>query len=71
MLSSFDPYPVSSSTLINSRADYDLLFWAKRLGIPQEVLKGAIREVGNDLRDVERHLRQSAAADATRLRQQL
>lgn len=70
MLSSFDPHPVSSSTLIDSHADYDLLFWAKRLGISQEVLKGAIREVGNDLRDVERHLRQSAA-EAARLRQQL
>lgn len=61
MLTSFDPNPMSSSTLINSHADYDLLFWAKRLGIPQEVLKGAIQVVGNDLRDVERHLRQSAA----------
>lgn len=64
MLTFFDPHPVSSSTLINSHADYDLLFWAKRLGISQEVLKGAIEVVGNDLRDVERHLRQSVAEAA-------
>lgn len=62
---SFTPPPAPPrSTLINGHADYDLLFWAKRLGIPQEVLKGAIQQVGNDLRDVEQHLRASAARAA-------
>jgi hypothetical protein len=61
MLPPFPPPAPSGSTLINGHADYDLLFWAKRLGIPQEVLKGAIQQVGNDLHDVERHLRASVA----------
>jgi Protein of unknown function (DUF3606) len=67
MLTSFNPpevtaaTPLSRPTRIDSHADYDLLFWSKRLGIPQEVLRGAIAQVGNDLRDVEQHLRQSVA----------
>jgi len=41
---------------INVHHDYDLRNWSRKFGVSKQDLKDAVRAVGNDAADVERHL---------------
>ena len=46
--------------LISITEPYELRDWAKKFGVTEDALRGAIAKVGIQVRDVERHLKDKA-----------
>ena len=44
------------SKRINTAEDYDIIYWSKVLGVTREQLVAAVKEVGDSVGAVKRHL---------------
>ena len=44
-------------TRINTSEDYEVQDWAKKFGVSADQLKAAVKAVGNNAADVEKHLK--------------
>jgi hypothetical protein len=42
--------------LINTHENYEIEYWSKKFGVSPEVLKSAVRAVGNSAAAVQKHL---------------